>query len=678
MRKTLVGTFLLLALAAPAFAADGESAFDSMSLEELLSVEVFTAAKRPTSALETAAAITVLTRDDLRRNGVSTLVEALEWVPGVQFSRLNAANTAVGIRGFTGVLSDKLLVLIDGRSIYSLFYSGVYWDEHVLPIEDVERIEIIRGPGGTLWGANAVNGVVNVVTRHAEDTHGWHANAQAGPDDTDVKARLGKRLGDDVDGRVWFTAHDRSAFATAPDHYAGGGWQSVSFGSRIDARDVHGGDLLFTLNAVGMQTEREDILHDPATHRDTVAGGGTHEARSVAGLMRWERPVGETSKLALQGWFELHDRDQRTFAEYRTSYDLDAQLTWPIGRHQVVTGANLRVSQDEVQGSTTFTWLPTESTLTWSSLFFQDELRITDRLRVTAGIKVEHNDFTGLEQQPNLRVGFDSGRFGFWWGAASHAVRTPSRAYTSTTALRQLNGEISGLPIVAEFFALSDLASENLRAFELGWRKLLTDEISLDVTAFANQYDDLIYQQFGIAELRGGTTPNPYFAVPAEIVNGAKMETHGIETVVDVKPLDVLQVQISYTYLDIELSEAPWDPALHMGPGLLNNNAEDSPQHTGYARVRANPSPAWDLDLGLRFTSALDDVPAAALIQRRPVDGTRELSARIAWRPLLGTEVALVGRNLIDDGRVDFYDRTEIYPSAEVPTQIFLQLRLDR
>ena len=679
--RTIAFTLALCAVAATApHAQTPDAELDDLSLEQLLDVEVFVASKRPTHAYETPAAISVLTREDLRRNGATTLVEALEWVPGVQFSRLNASNTAVGVRGFTGVLSDKLLVLIDGRSIYSLFYSGVYWDEHDLPLEDIERIEIIRGPGGTLWGANAVNGVINVVTRHSADTEGVHATTHLGAEETGVKARFGGTLGEKATGRVWITAQDREAYATAPEHYEGGGWQNVSGGTRIDAQDVAGGDLLFTLNAVSVETEREDLLYDPVTHEDSIAEPAPHSTRAGAALVRWQRDVGTASGLALQSWFEIHDRDERVFGEFRTSYDLDAQFTHEGGRHTLVTGANLRVSRDRIDGSGTYSFVPDRRTLTWSSVFAQDEVRLGDRLRVIGGVKFEHNDFSGWEWQPNLRTAVDAGRAGFFWAAASRAVRTPSRAYTSTVAMRQIHGaQISGLPLVARFDGRSELESESLLAFELGWRKLFSRSVSLDVTAFQNDYDDLIYARARAPRLEGGTTPNPFFEVPTEILNGAEIRARGVEATLGLQPFDVLEIHASYSWLDLETLAAPYDAAQgDLGAGFLTNNDEDSPTHTGFVRLRATPAPDWDVDLGLRLTSDPADVPLTDPITRPAIDATRELSARIAWRPHLGTEVALIGRNLLDDGRVDFYDRTDIYPSGEIPTRIFLQLSIDR
>lgn len=668
-----------LACTAVAHAEDAvDAGLESMSLEELLSVEVYTASKRNTSAYETAAAITVITSEDLRRQGTATLVDALEWVPGIQFQRLNASNTAVGIRGFTGVLSDKLLVLIDGRSIYSLFYSGVYWDEHALPIEDIERIEIIRGPGGTLWGANAVNGVVNIVTRHASETEGWTAGADVAADETSLAVRGGGSLGENAHGRLWVTSYDRGAYDTAPDHYGGGGWRNVSLGSRVDMDDVAGGSLFLSLGAHTVETERQDLLHDPQTRVDYFTEPGKHETLSLNGQARWERPIGRSTTLALQGWFEHHDRDERIFAEVRTSTDLDAQITRTGDRHTFVAGANLRVSSDEILGSSTYDFSPSKRSLTWSSVFLQDEIRLTDRLRFTAGWKVEHNDFSGFEHQPNARVGLDTGRLGFIWGAVSRAVRTPSRAYTSTLANRSLEGiGLPGLPTVVQFVPQRDPESENLLAVELGWRRMFGEKISVDVTSFVHEYDDLIYQAIGLPTIQNDGISTPYIGVPAEIVSGLEMTARGVETMMDVQPAERLLLRFGYTFLDLSRSDPPLDSDRHSGAAYLNNNVEDSPTHVGFARMRVNPAPDWDVDLGLRVTSALDDVPVGQPITRASVGGTTELSARIAWRPYIGTEVALVGRNLVDGGRVDFYDRTEIYPSAAIPTQVFLQVRVD-
>lgn len=684
MRRNAV---FILALAAGLLAANVVVADDAadddlggLSLEELLDVEVFAASRRATNASETPAAITVLTREDLRRHGVTHLVEALEWVPGVQFSRLNAANTAVGVRGFTGVLSDKLLVLIDGRSIYSLFYSGVYWDEHDLPVEDIERIEIVRGPGGTLWGANAVNGVINVVTRHSEDTRGAHASTHVGADETSVKTRIGGDLGRQATGRVWFIARDRNALDPATGDFDGGSWQNLSLGARVDVQDVAGGDLLLELDAVGVDTEREDYVYEPVTRTNAIIAPRAHTARAGALLARWARPVGARDELRIQTWLASHERDERIFREDRTSFDVDVQYTAPGDRHTVVSGVNLRVSRDRLGGIPGYGFSPNRETLTWASAFLQDEVRLGDRLRVTGGVKLEHDVTSGWQWQPNLRSALDTGRYGLFWGAVSRAVHTPSRALTSIVMERALPGvEIQGLPVVVDIEGADDLDAESVTAYELGWRHLFGSTTSVDVTAFHQAYDDLSYLRLGMPTLEDATTAAPWFSAPAPVASGAEMTARGFETAVTVRPLENLEFLASYSFIDLDLRDAPFDPDQgEMAAALLNNNPEDAPRHTGFLRVRTRPAPGWDLDTGIRLAAALDDVPADEAIRRPSVDAVREVFARIAWRPYASTEVALVGRNLFDDGRVDFHDRTRIYPAAQIPTRVFLQVSVSR
>ena len=667
---------LAMALAGPAAAGDG---LEEMSLEELLEVEVVTASKRPTTAFETPAAVTVLTRDDLRRSGAVTLVDALEWVPGVQFSRLNAANTAVGVRGFHGVLSDKLLVLIDGRSVYSLFFSGVYWDEHDLPIEDIDRIEIVRGPGGALWGANAVNGVINVVTREAGETQGWWLSSRVSGDEFGARARIGGRVGDEGHGRVWISGHDRGEFEAAPGQFDGGGWRNLSAGLRYDA-PVGGGELTLNARTYRVETEREDVLFDDERQVDVVQGVDLHLTQAVSALGRWVRPVGDRSSLAVQSWLEFHDRDERLFHEERLSYDADVQFTHAGDRHDFVTGANLRVSDDRIEGSSTYGFLPSTRTVHWTSLFAQDEFRVTDRLRLIAGTKLEHNSDAGWEWQPSARTAFDAGRLGFFWGAVSRAVRTPSRAYTSTVARRQVDtGQDAPVPAVANFLGDPDLDSESMLAYELGWRKQLGETVGLDVALFEQDYDDLVYTRVKQPELSGGVDVPPHLELDSEVVNGAEMRARGVETVLELRPRPWVRIQASYTWLDLDLLDAPMDPAQgDMAVSFFNNNSEDSPRHTGFVRVGLAPSPTWSADLGFRVSSALDDVPDEQAVYRFPIEGVRELQARLAWRPDPAVEVSLLGRNLIDDGRVDLEDRTDIYPAAEIPRQIFLQLSVQR
>ena len=676
----LAGLLLVGLCLFPSIVEAGPSDLDDLSLEELLEVEVVTASKRPTTAFETPSAITVLTREDLRRNGAVTLVDALEWVPGIQFSRLNAANTAVGVRGFNGVLSDKLLVLIDGRSIYSLFFSGVYWDEHDLPLEDIERIEIIRGPGGALWGANAVNGVINVVTKHSDETLGWRVASQVGAEEFGIDGRYGGRLGRETSGRFWVKGSERSEFDRAPGHYESGGWQNLGLGGRLDAKNVAGGDLLLTGQAYTVDTRREDLAMDHATSTQIVVEPEAHETQAAAILARWERPLDASDRITVQTWAEIHDRDERILAESRVSYDLDVQYTHEGSRHVFVAGANYRATHDDVSGDGTYLFVPARRDLDWWGVFAQDEVRLGRRLRLVAGAKLERNDFSGWELQPSLRTALDAAPFGFLWGSVSRAVRTPSRAYTSTEAFRALDGEIvPGLPMVAHFQGDPGLDSESMVAFEAGWRRHIAGNVTLDVTAFRQAYDDLIYTRILDPMIRTEGPEAPHVDIPALIANGAEMTTRGIESMLDVRATTWLRVQASYTYLRIDLDSFPFDPeAGDFSYAFFNNNVEDTPQHAGFVRLRLDPHRQWEFDLGLRGTSALEDVPTSQALRRPAVDAVTELSARIGWRPYPGVDVSLLGRNLVDDGRVDLYDRTEIYPSARIPTQVFLRMTISR
>jgi len=667
---------LAIALASPARAGDG---LEELSLEELLEVEVVTASKRPTSAFETPAAVTVLTQDDLRRYGAVTLVDALEWVPGVQFSRLNAANTAVGVRGFNGVLSDKLLVLIDGRSVYSLFFSGVYWDEHDLPIDDIDRIEIVRGPGGALWGANAVNGVINVVTREAGETQGWSVSSRVSGDEFGARARFGGRVGDEGHGRVWISGHDRGEFDAAPGQFDGGGWRNLSTGLRYDA-PAGGGRVTLNARAYRVETERQDVLFDEERQVDVVRDVDLHLTQAVSALARWVRPVGNRSSVAVQSWLEFHDRDERLFHEERFSYDADLQFTREGDRHDFVTGANLRVSDDRIRGSSTYGFVPTSRTLHWTSLFVQDEFRATDRVRLIAGTKLEHNDDSGWEWQPSVRTAFDTGRAGFFWAAASRAVRTPSRALTSTVARRQVGpGQGELVSTIANFEGDPGLDAESMLAYEMGWRKQLGSAVGIDLAVFQQDYDDLVYNVVEQPEVAGGIDVPPHLELDSEVVNGAEMRARGVETVLEVRPRPWIRLQASYTYLDLDLLAAPMDPEQgDVAVSFFNNNPEDSPRHMGFLRLGVAPTSTWSADLGLRVSSALDDVSEDQAVYRLPIEGVQELQARLAWRPDPAVEVSVLGRNLIDDGRVDLEDRTDIYPSAEIPRQVFLQLSVQR
>ena len=408
---------------------DGGGALTQMSLEQLGSVEVTTASKEPEQVWRTPAAIYVLTAEDIRRSGATSIPEALRSVPGVQVTRMSSDHWAIAIRGFAGQFSRSLLVLIDGRSVYTPLFAGVYWDVQDTLIEDIDRIEIIRGPGGTIWGANAVNGVINIITKRARNTHGVLASAGGGNVDQGTGAvRYGNGNGRTFDYRIYGKAN-----TFAPEFHTDGrnfdDWRTQRAGFRMDWNDTSKNTL----------TVQGDIYHGDAGDKVTTAtfvppgqlkleGNDQFSGGNV--LARWRREFVGGSDIQLQAYYDRTDRHAPHYGEIRDTFDVDFLHHISLRtRQDILWGVGARVSpSDFIQTIPTLDFIPRHYTDNIYSGFLQDEIQIVrTKLSLTIGTKLEHNRYTGLEVEPTVRLLWTHSPRQSFWGAVTRAVRTPSR-----------------------------------------------------------------------------------------------------------------------------------------------------------------------------------------------------------------------------------------------------------
>ncbi|HYC62336.1 MAG TPA: TonB-dependent receptor [Thermoanaerobaculia bacterium] len=442
----------------------------NLTLAELMDVEITSVARTATPLSETAAAVEVITREDIRRSGATTLAEALRLAPNLQVAQVNAHDWAITARGFngasvnTGSLADKLLVMIDGRSVYTPLFAGVFWDVQHVALEDIERIEVVSGPGGTLWGANAVNGVINVITKHAQQTQGGIASVSAGPlAGENAMIRYGGAFG------------PRSFYRVYGQRIEGDSTRRLNGADGADAWDFTQG---------GFRTDWQPAERDTLTVQGDAyeAHENTPEAVYANGqnaLARWTHTISPSSGWVAQFYL---DRTVRTFPAVRfreelQTADFDFQHRFPIRAHSIVWGAGYRHMRDDLRNSAAFTFLPARKTMRLVTAFVQDELSIGNALKLTGGVKLEHNDFSGLEAQPSVRLAWTPPGHTMAWAAISRAVRSPSRfdadLSTRTTAPNP------------------DFASETVVAYEAGYRVRPRESLSLSLSAFYNRYDDL-------------------------------------------------------------------------------------------------------------------------------------------------------------------------------------------
>jgi iron complex outermembrane receptor protein len=493
---------------APRSDQEKPSQLKQLSLEQLGNIEVTTASKEPVKVGRTPAAVYVLTQEDIRRSGATSVPEALRLAPGVEVARVDADHWSVAIRGFAGQFSKSLLVLIDGRSVYTPLFAGVYWDAQNVMLEDVERIEVVRGPGGTIWGANAVNGVINIITKSAKDTHGTLSTLGAGNVDQGTGGvRYGDSTGKDFNYRIYGIGSIRgSEFHSDRDGFDH--WRMGQMGFRTDWKS--GEKDTFTVQGDiyrGESGERTFIasFSPPAeTQQDAKAyfSGGDL-------LARWQHTTGAGSDIQIQAYFDRTNRQDLELGETRDTFDIDFVQHAPTYGDQGLTwGLGVRVSPSNfIPTSAGVNFLPNKQTDSIYSGFVQYELTIVrDKLTLTGGTKLEHNNFSGFEYQPSVRLLWTPTDHQSFWAAVTRAVRTPSRL-DQDVAFAILVKATPPPPIFFEIEGNPKLAAEQLISYEAGYRTQINRNVYVDFTAFYNTYRDL--QSYGPLSLAAADTPPP-------------------------------------------------------------------------------------------------------------------------------------------------------------------------
>ena len=616
-----------------------------LTLEQLGRLEVTTVSKQPAEVWRTPAAITVLTQDEIRRSGVTTLPELLRLVGGVQVSRQDSSHWAVGIRGLTNAFSKALLVLIDGRSVYTPLFGGVYWQVQETVLADVDRIEVIRGPGGTIWGSNAVSGVINIITKHSRDTPGVLVTAGGGNvDQGRVAVRYGGARGEALAYRVYGTGSLRAAQHHTDGHLFDD-WSIAQTGFQMDLTRPGGGSIRIQGDAYkGSMGDRATVgSFAPPSRLETegadLVGGGNL-------LARWERDLGRTTSLRLQGYYDRTVRDTVRFEEDRDTLDVDLLLRATLARHhQLSWGAGARNSRSNVtQRFPTLAVVPEDRDQRLASVFAQDEIAaVPDRLFVTVGTKLEHNTYTGWEVQPNLRVLWRAGAQESVWGSVTRAVRTPSRIETD---LRLTAFALPSPLAYIQVAGSTDFNAESLVAVEAGYRRLFAPSFFLDVTAFHNTYDGLA--GYGPFVRSVETAPIPHLLFTTRYQNTIDAVSDGFEVAGDFRPRPWLRTRGSYALLSIDTKSRPgFDD-----PFNLAVYQDSVPRHQGSAQVSLTLPGRVEVDYVQR---------AVGRLVYREVPSYVTGDARVGWQVAPGVQLAVAGQNLFAPGHIEFF-RTEFAP----------------
>lgn len=616
----------LLASPAPALAAGADAPFAAlkkMSFEELLDLEVTSVSRRPEKLSEAASAIQVITGDEIRRSGATGIPEALRLADNLQVAQKSSHGWGISARGFNAELANKLLVMIDGRTVYTPLFSGVFWNAQDYLLEDLDRIEVVSGPGGALWGANAVNGVINIISRPSQETQGLYLEGGGGTAfENFLGARYGGRLAPKISYRVYARRFERDHLENANGTPATDRWRKTQGGFRLDAETSP--DRTLTLQA--------DLYSGDAD----VPTGGSGNFRGGNLLGRWSQRFAAESQLTVQLYYDhtyLYDPITNQFGptsiliDQLDTYDLDVQYRFRLNaRQQVVWGAGYRFTHNVVQSAQNLAFLPERLDHELFSGFLQDEIALWDHLSLTLGSKVEHNDYTGREVEPSARLQWNFAPERLLWLAVSRAVRTPSRIDRDAFQPKPPGSFLGGNP---------NFCSEKVVAYEAGYRTALGARGTASVSTFYNDYD----------ELRSlGFTPGTI--LPLFFQNNLQAETYGVELSATLQLREGWRIRGGYTALKEHLRVKPG--TVDLGNKL---NETSDPEQQASLRSSLDLRHHVELDAGLRWVDTLHNNANGVV---GTVPAYVELDVRLGWRPSEHVEFSLVGQNLLHRDHPEF------------------------
>jgi iron complex outermembrane recepter protein len=601
-----------------------------LSVEELMNVQVYSASRRLEPTQSIPSAIYVLTQEDIRRSRVTNVPDALRLVPGVQVGRVDANRWAVSIRGFNSREANKLLVLVDGRSVYDQLFSGMLWESQDLMLEDVDRIEVIRGPGGTLWGANAVNGVINIITRNAKDTQGALITALAGNEERYTAGlRYGWQTGENQYARVYLRSFERDTGHSdlSPPYDQS---RAKRGGFRWDWGDAGSDRVRVSGDIFRANTGLRDLVSvDPVEPGPLDTQEVVHRGTNL--IARWLHPFSETNNVRLAFFFDRVGYESETFDQTRKVYDFEFQQTLEAtARHQLVWGFGHRRIRDSTGVSAIFAGLisiePAKRNDTLNNVFIQDTIALVpERWSLTLGTKYEDTDYARSEWQPNARLAFTPDSDRTIWASASRAVRVPSRLEADLT-----------------FFGFirpgDTLESERVNAYEFGLRQLFGADLSVDIATFYNRYQDL-----ATSEASG------------QLRNSMEGHTYGFELATRWMPAPLWRLDFAYSHLRMNLELESGSAA---SPALPRRYEGLAPRHQATLRSAIDLPHDLELDTTLRFVDDLSTLNYPSYVT---------LDFGLAWHPHSDVELALVGQNLLDSPHPE---QAFVFSSSGIPSEV--------
>jgi iron complex outermembrane receptor protein len=612
-----------------------ENPLKQLSLEQLGNIEVTTASKAPEEVWKTPAAVYVITGEDIERSGATNIPEALRLAPGIEVARIDSDKWSIGIRGFGSRLSRSVLVLIDGRTVYTTLLAGTYWEVQDTLLDDIDRIEVIRGPGATIWGPNAVNGVINIITKQAKDTHGTLASAGGGSIEQGfANLRHGGGNGKNFDYRVYGKGFNRGPEYHTDDR-SYDGWRGGQAGFRMDwARDERNG---FTV---------QGDIYDQAAGESVQATSYTppysqilNSAARLSGgniMGRWTRTKSEGNDIQIQAYYDRANRHEPNFGDIRDTFDVDFLQRFRLVRQQFSWGLGVRFTPaTDVELFSGLTFQPNKRTDTLYTAFFQDEIAIVEnRLSLSVGSKLLHTNFSPVQLEPSMRLLWTPTEKQTLWAAFTHAVRTPADVERDFFLSGYIGPGPGGLQFFARFNANRDFRSEQFNGYELGYRRLLAKTVYVDIAGFYNHYSDLLSEDITGPPFLESDPPPTHILLTAEFGNGLLGTTKGVEIAPEWRPTHFWRLRGSYSYLQMDIMKSRNSLDIGTATGIEGS----SPKHQAMVQSGFDISKNFTLDLAYRYISALPGQKVRAYSTGDTVFG---------WRLNEHFRLSLVGKNLL-------------------------------
>jgi iron complex outermembrane receptor protein len=636
----------------------------TLNIEELLNVEVTSVGKKEQTLSDTAAAVFVITAEDIKQSGVTSIPEALRMAPGIEVARINSNKWSISSRGFNSRFANKLLVMIDGRTVYTPLFSGVFWEVQDTVLEDVERIEVIRGPGATLWGSNAVNGVINVITKNAINTQGTMAVLGAGSYEKGFTTlRHGGKISTNSYGRIYFKGNKRGNFERLNGGLANDDWSMLQSGGRIDTQ-INSQDQLTIQGDFYQGKVQENISAPILTVPYTLYSNDTTDTSGGNILGRWEHTESLSSDYTLQAYYDYTSRDDAFNKITHHTIDLDFKHRFSFqDRHEIVWGAGYRYIDGQYKLSPGSTLNPDNESEQLYNFFIQDEISlINNTLWLTLGSKFEHNDFTNWEIQPSARIFWNVNNQHKLWSAVSHAVRTPSRyQYNSSILIGTLKAKeepnTSDFPAAYSLVGSKNVRSEEVTTYEIGYRVIPSNRFSVDMTVFYSEYDNLQDFSFGQASLENNIILNPL-----NLNNEQSGYTSGFEVASRWQSSAKMNWELSYNYLNQNLNSINDD-----------EYQSHSPHQNVSLRNNIDLSDTVEMNFWLKYTGKFDSRLYQEVVT---IDAYTTLDFRLAWQLSRQMNLSLVGQNLLESQHLEYLE-SAVSEAIEIERSVYIKLRLD-